>query len=106
MDLTGEPEDGSQKPGGAYADLFTRLYGVIAPQAALSARLAALPRAEALAAAENEDVPAGPINAVAEAFADPQALHRGMVAEIGGSRAPRSPMRFSEAVLAAVRLPP
>jgi len=38
MDLTGEPEGGAQKPGVAYADLFTGLYAVIAIQAALAAR--------------------------------------------------------------------
>jgi crotonobetainyl-CoA:carnitine CoA-transferase CaiB-like acyl-CoA transferase len=74
--------------------------------AVIAARLAALPRAEVLAAMETAGVPAGPINTVAEAFADPQAVHRGMVQEIGGSRAPRSPMRFSDAALATDRPPP
>jgi crotonobetainyl-CoA:carnitine CoA-transferase CaiB-like acyl-CoA transferase len=38
MDLTGEPGGAPQKPGVAYADLFTGLYGVIAIQAALLRR--------------------------------------------------------------------
>jgi crotonobetainyl-CoA:carnitine CoA-transferase CaiB-like acyl-CoA transferase len=38
MDLTGEPDGAPQKPGVAYADLFTGLYSVIAIQAALAAR--------------------------------------------------------------------
>ena len=38
MDLTGEAEGMPQKPGVAYADIFTGLYGVIAVQAALAAR--------------------------------------------------------------------
>jgi crotonobetainyl-CoA:carnitine CoA-transferase CaiB-like acyl-CoA transferase len=38
MDLTGEPGGAPQKPGVAYADLFTGLYGVIAIQAALLQR--------------------------------------------------------------------
>ncbi len=38
MDLTGEPDGPPQKPGVAYADLFTGLYGVIAVQAALALR--------------------------------------------------------------------
>jgi crotonobetainyl-CoA:carnitine CoA-transferase CaiB-like acyl-CoA transferase len=38
MDLTGEPDGSAQKPGVAYADLFTGLYSVIAIQAALAAR--------------------------------------------------------------------
>jgi crotonobetainyl-CoA:carnitine CoA-transferase CaiB-like acyl-CoA transferase len=38
MDLTGEPAGSPQKPGVAYADLFTGLYAVIAIQAALLQR--------------------------------------------------------------------
>jgi crotonobetainyl-CoA:carnitine CoA-transferase CaiB-like acyl-CoA transferase len=38
MDLTGEPDGSPQKIGVAFADIFTGLYGVIAIQAALSAR--------------------------------------------------------------------
>lgn len=38
MDLTGEPAGEPQKPGVAYADLFTGLYAVVAIQAALAAR--------------------------------------------------------------------
>ena len=38
MDLTGEPDGAPQKPGVAYADLFTGLYAVIAIQAALRQR--------------------------------------------------------------------
>ena len=74
--------------------------------ALLSARLAAMPRAEVLAAMDAGGVPAGPINTVAEAFADPQAVARGMVQEIAGSRSPRSPMRFSDAEIAADLPPP
>lgn len=38
MDLTGEPDRPPQKMGMAFADVFTGLYGVIAIQAALTAR--------------------------------------------------------------------
>ncbi len=38
MDLTGEPDGAPQKPGVAYADLFTGLYAVVAIQAALLER--------------------------------------------------------------------
>ena len=38
MDLTGEPAGEPQKPGIAYADIFTGLYSVVAIQAALLAR--------------------------------------------------------------------
>ena len=204
MDLTGEPDGPPQKPGVAYADLFTGLYGTVAVLAALRLRDAHRARAvdrpqplrhpargagqpgrqlpdrrrwcrggwatpiptscptrssrpptarssspaattassrgsaeasgstctatrasarnrdrlahraelvAALAARARRDcrgprcwrrwtaggVPAGPINTVAEAFAEPQALARGMVQETGGSRSPRSPIRFSDA---------
>jgi crotonobetainyl-CoA:carnitine CoA-transferase CaiB-like acyl-CoA transferase len=83
-----------------------RLAGRDEVVAALQARIGAMARAEVLAAMEAAGVPAGPINTVAEAFADPQAAHRGMVQEIGGSRSPRSPMRFSDADLAVDRPPP
>jgi crotonobetainyl-CoA:carnitine CoA-transferase CaiB-like acyl-CoA transferase len=73
---------------------------------AIAARLAAMPRAEVLAALEAGGVPAGPINTVAEAFAEPQAVARGAVLELGGSRTPRSPMRFSDAGVAAELPPP
>jgi crotonobetainyl-CoA:carnitine CoA-transferase CaiB-like acyl-CoA transferase len=74
--------------------------------ALLAERIGALPRAELLALLEAGGIPAGPINTVAEAFADPQATARAMVQEIGGSRTPRPPMRFSDAALAADRPPP
>jgi crotonobetainyl-CoA:carnitine CoA-transferase CaiB-like acyl-CoA transferase len=74
--------------------------------AALTARIAALPRAEVLAAMAAGGVPAGPINSVAEAFAEPQALARGMIQETGGSRSPRLPIRFSDAEAAADLPPP
>ena len=51
-------------------------------------------------------MPAGPINTVAEAFAEPQAVARGAVVEVGGSRGVRSPMRFSDAEVGAERAPP
>jgi len=38
MDITGEPDGEPTKPGVAYADIFTGLYGVIAVQAALAQR--------------------------------------------------------------------
>ena len=74
--------------------------------AALEARINGMPRAAVLAAMEAAGVPAGPINSVAEAFAEPQAAARGMVQEAGGSRAPRLPIRFSAAEATADRPPP
>ena len=73
---------------------------------ALQARLARMPRSEALAALAAGGVPAGPINTVAEAFAEPQAVAREAVREGGGSRSPRSPMRFRGAETGADLPPP
>ncbi len=73
---------------------------------ALAERIGAMTRAEVLAVMAAAGVPAGPINTVAEAFAEPQAVARGAVTEVGGSRAPRLPIRFSEAEIAADRPPP
>lgn len=58
-----------------------------------------------------EGIPAGPINSVAEAFADPQILHRGMQLSLereGASPVPgvRLPIRFSEASLNLYRPAP
>jgi crotonobetainyl-CoA:carnitine CoA-transferase CaiB-like acyl-CoA transferase len=52
-----------------------------------------------LKACENNNVPAGPINNLAEVFQDPQIIHRGMRLEIQGVPSVRSPMRFSDAEL-------
>lgn len=73
---------------------------------ALAARVAEFARAELLGVMAAAGVPAGPINTVAEAFAEPQAVARGIAREIGGSCSPRSPMRFSAAETAEDRAPP
>ena len=89
---------------------FTTNAARLANRAALIALMvpviAAKPRADVLAAMSAAGVPAGPINTVAEAFAEPQAIARGAVQDIGRSRVPRAPMRFSDAELAADRPPP
>ncbi|WP_114228769.1 MULTISPECIES: CaiB/BaiF CoA transferase family protein [Sphingomonas] len=51
-------------------------------------------------------IPAGPINGIAQALADPQAVHRGMVAELGGYRMPASPVRMDEERLQSTLPPP
>jgi crotonobetainyl-CoA:carnitine CoA-transferase CaiB-like acyl-CoA transferase len=83
-----------------------RLENRAALLAALGPAIGGRNRAEVLAAMETAGVPAGSINTVAEAFAEPQAVHRGMTQRIGESVAPRSPMRFSAAGLATDRPPP
>ena len=68
-------------------------------------------RDDLLAACEAAGVPAGPINTVAQAFADPQVVARGMQIEVrreDGSVLPglRTPIRFSAADLALGRAAP
>ncbi len=52
-----------------------------------------------LAELEKAGVPAGPINNLADVFADPQFLHRGMRIESDGVLGLRAPLRFSDTCL-------
>ena len=68
-------------------------------------------RDDLLSALEAAGVPAGPINTVAQAFADPQVIARGMRIEVAredGSTLPglRTPIRFSDADLALGKAAP
>jgi crotonobetainyl-CoA:carnitine CoA-transferase CaiB-like acyl-CoA transferase len=76
----------------------------IANREAMTARLTEATRrflkAELLAACEAEGVPAGPINTLAEVFADPQVIARGLQIAPDGIPGVRSPMTFSAARLA------
>ncbi len=63
-------------------------------------------KADLLAACEAEGVPAGPINDLAEVFADPQVQARGMQIELDGVPGVRPPYRFSEAEVALDRPAP
>ena len=79
--------------------------GRVRDRVALSQAIAAQTRdwekAALLAALEEQGVPAGPINTVAEALADPQIAARGMVLDLGeGLKGLRAPIRFSDADLA------
>ncbi|TCO73287.1 CaiB/BaiF CoA transferase family protein [Rhodovulum euryhalinum] len=72
-------------------------------RAALTGRLGAaisgFAKADLLAACEAQGVPAGPINNMAEVFADPQIVHREMVVDRDGVPGVRTPIRFSDAGL-------
>ena len=73
--------------------------------------LATRDRAHWVAGCDRAGVPCGPINTIPEAFADPQARHRGMLIEIAHAVAgtvPQvpSPMRFKNAPLKHDRPPP
>ncbi|MEM9974565.1 MAG: CoA transferase [Pseudomonadota bacterium] len=65
-----------------------------------------LTRADLLAACEAQGVPAGPINDMADVFADPHVIHRGLQIAPGGIPGVRSPMRFSAAATVDDRPPP
>lgn len=75
------------------------------------AALAARDRAELLAALETEGVPAAPINDIGQAFADPQAVARGMRLDLDDGRgnalpSVRAPILMSETPLAYARPSP
>lgn len=82
----------------------------IAHRADLTARLTAATRtwskADLLAACETHGVPAGPINDMAEVFADPQIVARGMQIAPGGVPGVRSPIMMSGAELSLDRPSP
>ncbi|MCA0272168.1 MAG: CoA transferase [Proteobacteria bacterium] len=69
--------------------------------AALTEKTLLWQKADLLAACEAEGVPAGPINDMAEVFADPQIIARGMKIDCDGVPGVRAPMTFSDAELAA-----
>ncbi len=77
---------------------------------AMTARLTAATKtwkmADLLAACETAGVPAGPINDMAQVFADPQVVARGMQIAPGGVPGVRSPFTFSGAALALDRPSP
>jgi crotonobetainyl-CoA:carnitine CoA-transferase CaiB-like acyl-CoA transferase len=74
---------------------------------AISAQSRDRERDALLADLEEQGIPAGPINTVAEALADPQVAARGMVLDLGeGLKGLRTPIRFSDAELAPGRKSP
>ena len=73
---------------------------------ALTAATLRWQKADLLAACEAEGVPAGPINDLAEVFADPQIIARGMQITPDGVPGVRSPFTFSDAELALDRPAP
>ena len=97
-------------PGMAAAPEFASNADRIANRAAMTEALADATRhwskADLLAACEAEGVPAGPINDLAEVFADPQIIHRGLKITVQGVPGVRSPFTFSDATLALDRAAP
>jgi crotonobetainyl-CoA:carnitine CoA-transferase CaiB-like acyl-CoA transferase len=72
----------------------------------LSGAMTRFTKSEMLAACEAQGVPAGPINDMAEVFADPQVIARGLRIEPDGIAGIRTPIRFSGASLSLSRSAP
>ena len=89
-----------------YATNAARIQNRDALTAQLSTVSRTWPRDRLLAALEAEGVPAGPINDMADVFADPQIVARGMKIEPEGIPGTRLPIRFSDAELALDRVSP
>ncbi|MBD1206119.1 MAG: CoA transferase [Rhodobacteraceae bacterium] len=73
---------------------------------ALTAATLRWTKADLLAACETQGVPAGPINDLADVFADPQVIARKMRLDLDGVPGVRSPFTFSDADLALDRPAP
>ncbi len=82
----------------------------IANRAEMTARITAATKTwkkeDLLAACESQGVPAGPINDMAEVFADPQTVARGMRIDPEGVPGVRTPITFSGAELALSQASP
>jgi formyl-CoA transferase len=76
---------------------------------ALQARLEAILAADSSAGwtrrLEAVGVPAGPLNTIAQAWADPQIQARGLLAEVDGRKFPRTPVKLHETPVALTRGP-
>jgi len=90
----------------AYATNPARVTNRPALQRLIEARTRAMGRDALLAACEGAGVPAGPINTMAEVFADPQVIARGLRIEPEGVPGVRTPITFSDADLALGRASP
>ncbi|MDO5641419.1 MAG: CaiB/BaiF CoA-transferase family protein [Paracoccus sp. (in: a-proteobacteria)] len=90
----------------AYASNADRVENREALTAALNAVTRGWARDGLLAALETAGVPAGPINDMADVFADPQVIARGLRIAPGGVPGLRLPVVFSDAALAVDRPAP
>ena len=94
-----------------YATNEARVTNRASLSALMSAATSTFTRDALLAALESVGVPAGPINSVADVFADPQVVHRELRLDLprgGGGTVPsvRTPIRMSETPLAYERASP
>lgn len=102
-DLLGLPAMGTAPEFATNADRITNR---AAMTEALTRATRQRSKSDLLAACEAEGVPAGPINDLAEVFADPQVLARGLQIAPQGLKGVRSPIVFSGADLALDRPAP
>ena len=89
-----------------YATNAARLANRKALDDLLTAKTKTWSKADLLAACEANGVPAGPINDMAETFADPQVIHRGMRVDLDGIPSVRLPISFSDADVSPKRASP
>lgn len=97
-------DDLAQHPD--YAGNTDRVSNREALTQAMEEALASWTKAEILSALEQATVPAGPINAIGEAFDDPQIKARGMEIAPEGIKGVRGPWKFSDAELALSKSAP
>jgi crotonobetainyl-CoA:carnitine CoA-transferase CaiB-like acyl-CoA transferase len=90
----------------AYLTNVVRVVNRAALTDALTAATRTFTKTALLAACEGAGVPAGPINDLAEVFADPQIIARKMRIDVDGVPGVRSPFVFSDAELALERPAP
>ena len=90
----------------AFATNAARVANRVDLCARIAAATAARPRDAVIAAFDAAGVPAGPINTVAQAIADPQAEARGMRIAPDGIPGLRSPIRFSRSPVVTDRAGP
>jgi crotonobetainyl-CoA:carnitine CoA-transferase CaiB-like acyl-CoA transferase len=101
--VLGQPELGTDPKYATNADRLAHRNEIVGKIMALTVGWT---KADLLAACEREGIPAGPINDVGEAFADPQIVARELRVDLNGIPSVRTPIVFSDAELALDRPSP
>jgi crotonobetainyl-CoA:carnitine CoA-transferase CaiB-like acyl-CoA transferase len=97
VQLAGEPRFATNQARVTHRDILVPL---------LAAAVRHRQREELLAALELQEVPAGPVNSLAQVFADPQVVARGMRIDLDQIPSIRTPIVFSDAQLSLSRRAP
>ena len=90
----------------AYATNADRLENRDSLTDLITAKTKTWTKADLLSACEDAGVPAGPINDMAEVFADPQIVARGMQVDLDGVPSVRLPVLFSDADISPTKASP